>query len=116
MLTWLSLTAVQSYLSGRWLLNALLVTFILGLVLVDRRLRPTVAPTSPGPLQFSLSKLLMVLTYVAIMIAIVAWVEREHKKTMQKADERLQQILDESAKANSASTTPPTQPVATPIP
>ncbi len=96
--------------------NLILSGIILGLWLVDRRLRPTVPPTSPGPLQFSLSKLLIVLTFVAIMMAILSWFEGEHKRTVQRQDEQLQQILDGAAKANSASTTPPTQPVETQIP
>ena len=49
-LTWLSLTAFKSYSSGQWLINALLVTFMLGLWLVDWRLRPKVPSHSSGPL------------------------------------------------------------------
>ena len=95
-LAWLSLMAFQSYSSGRWLINGLLVTFMLGLWLVDRRLRPTVPPTSPGPVQFSLSKLLRVLTYVAIVIAIFAWFDREHRRVVEKSNQRVEQIMKRS--------------------
>jgi len=95
-LTWLSLMAFQSYSSGHWLINALLVTFMFGLWLVDRRLRPTVPPTSPGPLQFSLSKLLILLTYVAIVMAIFAWFDREHRRVVEKSNQRVEQIMKRS--------------------
>jgi glucan phosphoethanolaminetransferase (alkaline phosphatase superfamily) len=95
-LTWLSLMAFQSYSSGRWVINGLFVTFFFGLWLVDRRLRPKALPASPGPLQFSLSKLLMVLANVAVVMAIFAWFDREHRRVVEKSNQRVEQIMKRS--------------------
>jgi hypothetical protein len=95
-LTWQSLMAFQSYSSGRWVINGLFVAFFFGLWLLDRRLRPKAPPVSPGPLQFSLSKLLRVLTYAAIIMGVVAWIYRDHRRVIEKSNQRVDQIMKRS--------------------
>lgn len=63
------------------------------------------------PSQFSLLELLRSVTCVAILIAVLAWVLKEHRKTLEWRDEQTQQIIAKYANANAA---PPGQPVQMP--
>jgi hypothetical protein len=81
-LTWLSLMAFQSYSSGRWLIPALLVTFILGLLLVARKLSPATPPPSMDQQQsqVTIGRILHATTWVAIGLALWGYLDKTREE------------------------------------
>ncbi|HEY4309504.1 MAG TPA: hypothetical protein VGN12_08640 [Pirellulales bacterium] len=78
-----------------WSLVSMLA-FIEGIAIVDRRLRPTRTPVSKGRYQFSLVHFLYWLTILPIMLGIVVWIDREHRRVVEKSNQRVEQIMKRS--------------------